>query len=1225
MPTAAPSAKADSAALSGAGPFVATGNVLANDVDPAGLMLFLVSVNGTAISGATTIAGSYGTLAIDPTGRYSYTLNRSAPATLGLASGQVGNDVFTYVLSDGQTYTTTTTEVRQNLLTQSEAFNAASWSKFKTTGALPSVVANADPGPSGGAATADKVTFASAASGLFENTAVSGQYTWSVWVRAISGSAAFSLNYYAGSTNTDNLRAIAATTSWQRVSLTFTGDGNANSNVALMLAANQTAGTFEFWGAQLNAGSTPGAYVATTTAPVNTTATVTSPAVIGAALTVSVTGAPPAVTTNPDAASLAVGGTGLATGNLLSNDAAAQTLALASLNGTAVSGATTVVGSYGTLVVNPDGRYSYTLNPTAPGTLGLVNGQVATDTFRYAVTAGGQPVNAATTEIRQNLLAQSEAFGSAAWTTANPAGKPPVVVQSDVAVGPQGGAATADQIDLANPGAQIASATAVSGQNTFSLWVRAAGGSGAFSLQYWAASTGQAAMASFVATGAWQRYTLTFSGDGATRSFVALLHNAAQTAAGVLQVWGAQLNAGPAALAYVATAGSIVDTTASTTAPAGNTLTVSVTGGTPTPRADVADVALGGTTTATGNLLGNDGTPSGTLVVTSVNGTATLAGTYGTLAVSANGSYTYTLKTTAQRTAALLGGETEADVFAYGVSNGLAYTTTTVTVGENLLRNSEALDGAGWGSFGSGVSITANADPGPLGGAATADRLNLTGANAGLFYGTNVSGSYTFSVWTRAISGSAAFSFNYYLGSGNVSYTQTATAGSAWQRLSWTFVGDGNGNSNVALMHGATQATAGTIEFWGAQLNPGTTPTAYLATTGSPVSQAVSATAPSSLSSTLTVRVGGSDAGRSAPSLNLQGTTAGAVANLRTGQTSTPLSVLPFGDSITLGWTQDDWIAQGHLASAAGYRGPLWEGLLDRGLFVDLVGPNVNGPPGLTDAQHAGFPGNTTAELLYRLPTVLQGFSPGAVLLMAGTNDLLQGVPQAQTIANLTAMLNTIAAADPAATILVATLPYLSATAVAPLNSAIASMVASASASGLRVSLVSMSNITASLIGPDGTHPTSAGYAQMAENYRAALAAVPSGAAGSIALNTANVVGGAGADLLVGDANANILTAGSGNDVLIGGGGADTLIGGAGADRFRIEATTGTVTILGFDPAKGDYLDWHGIAGLTSFPALAGATTQAGAATTVDLAGFGVSERVILSGYTGPLTNSLFT
>jgi trimeric autotransporter adhesin len=250
-----PVATPDTASVTEDETLVATGNVLANDTDPnTGLTLSVTAVDGIAVYGTTTIVGSYGTLVIQPNGQYTYTLADSQANVRALGDGQVATDAFSYTVSDGQTYTQTTTQTVENLIPQSEAFDDQTWVKF-SFGTLPVVTANVNPGPNGGASTADQVTLTSADCGLYYQTNAAGTYTFSVWVRLVSGDGDFALNYYSGSTGLDLTQAVLATSAWQQVSLTFTGDGNTLSNVALMHDLAQSAsGTFELWGAQLNPG-----------------------------------------------------------------------------------------------------------------------------------------------------------------------------------------------------------------------------------------------------------------------------------------------------------------------------------------------------------------------------------------------------------------------------------------------------------------------------------------------------------------------------------------------------------------------------------------------------------------------------------------------------------------------------------------------------------------------------------------------------------------------------------------------------------------------------------------------------------------------------------------------------------------------------------------------------------------------------------------------------------
>ena len=82
--------------------------MLANDSDPdANDILTVTGVAGGNAGGlaadhvGTSVAGTYGTLTIDATGNWLYTLDNADGDTDGLAQGQPASDIFTYTISDG--------------------------------------------------------------------------------------------------------------------------------------------------------------------------------------------------------------------------------------------------------------------------------------------------------------------------------------------------------------------------------------------------------------------------------------------------------------------------------------------------------------------------------------------------------------------------------------------------------------------------------------------------------------------------------------------------------------------------------------------------------------------------------------------------------------------------------------------------------------------------------------------------------------------------------------------------------------------------------------------------------------------------------------------------------------------------------------------------------------------------------------------------------------------
>ncbi|ACL17413.1 lipolytic protein G-D-S-L family [Methanosphaerula palustris E1-9c] len=133
---------------------------------------------------------------------------------------------------------------------------------------------------------------------------------------------------------------------------------------------------------------------------------------------------------------------------------------------------------------------------------------------------------------------------------------------------------------------------------------------------------------------------------------------------------------------------------------------------------------------------------------------------------------------------------------------------------------------------------------------------------------------------------------------------------------------------------------------------------------------------------------------------------------------ATPISatvqIYPLGDSITYGDVHDG-------QNFPSYRYWLWNDLKSKGFDVDFIGSQHGPDYGLVyDTDNDGHAGYTSARELAELPTWLPGLKPDIVLLHLGTNDVLEGVPQATTIGNIGAIITELRAVNPQVKIMLA-------------------------------------------------------------------------------------------------------------------------------------------------------------------------------------------------------------
>lgn len=198
-----------------------------------------------------------------------------------------------------------------------------------------------------------------------------------------------------------------------------------------------------------------------------------------------------------------------------------------------------------------------------------------------------------------------------------------------------------------------------------------------------------------------------------------------------------------------------------------------------------------------------------------------------------------------------------------------------------------------------------------------------------------------------------------------------------------------------------------------------------------------------------------------------------------------PFTVMPLGDSNTDGAN-----------IPGGYRIPLKTLMNNAGRSTDFVGSMSNGP--LTDREHEGHNGYRIDEIHFGRPGVDSGvnqwlpvYQPREILLMIGTNDVLQNHAVADADDRLRALVQRIFELRPDAEVFLATIPptrhdcsLLRCDAqIATFNAAIPSIVNQFAAQGRLIWFVDNSDVTKSDISNDFIHPNGTGYSKIADNF----------------------------------------------------------------------------------------------------------------------------------------------
>ena len=593
--------------------------------------------------------GTYGTLTLNADGSYAYVLNNTSPTVQGLGVGETLTDTFTYTVTDNHgatasnTLTVTIHGTNDAPTVAAAAASVTEDTQITTSGTLPTpqdtdthdtvsfVAQSGTPGTYGtftlnadGSYTYVLNNSLSAVQSLGVGETLTDTFTYTV-SDGHGGTASNTLTVTISGTNDAPTVAAAAASVTEDTQISASGtlpqpqDTDLHDTVAFTPKAGE-AGTYG--SLTLNADGSY-TYTLNNASPlvqglgagetVADTFTYTASDGHGGTasntLTVTISGTNDAPTVAAATASVAEDTQISASGTLPQpqDTDIRDTVAFTPLSNAA--------GTYGTLTLNADGSYAYTLNNASPAVQGLGAGETATDVFTYTVTDGhgGTASNTLTVTIHGTNDAPTVAAAVASVTE--------------------------DTQILASGTLPVPHDTDTHDTVAFTPKLNETGTYG----------------------------SLTLNADG---TYIYTLNNASPAVQG--------LGAGETAtdvFTYTVTDGH--------GGTGSNTLTVTIRGtnDVPTVAAATASATEDAQITASGTLpLPQDTDIHDTLTFTTK---VAEAGLYGTLTLNADGSYTYTLNNASPLVQGLGAGESVTDAFIYTASDGHGGTvsnTLTVTI-----------------------------------------------------------------------------------------------------------------------------------------------------------------------------------------------------------------------------------------------------------------------------------------------------------------------------------------------------------------------------------------------------------------------------------------------------------------------------------------------------------------------------------------------------------------
>src|SRR3990167_4837017 len=375
-----------------------TGSVLDNDLHANGQPG--ADAPNSFVAWSST-AASFGTFTDTGNGTYSFLLDNSNPLVQGLGEGETLTETFSYTMRDADGDTDTATL------------------SITITGSNDIPCISVDPGNEGGN---DQVFEAGLASG--SNAAGNSEFA----------SGTFSLSDADG---LDDLQSVTINGTTVAIG-SLAGSSFAGASGTLMITAYDSATGVASYSYELTSPTTDGLGIESDSFSLSVFDGTASSA--PASLVVEIVDDLPNAVNDTD--SIAAGGFGPATGNVITDAAAGDagdsdagadtkgadgavvssvTATTAGGAATAVAGATLVQGAYGVLTLNPDGSYSYVRDAGTPGGV--------SDVFTYTLQDGDGDTEKATLTI---------AIGST----------PPVIL--DLTPAANGGDVTVDEDDLAD-------------------------------------------------------------------------------------------------------------------------------------------------------------------------------------------------------------------------------------------------------------------------------------------------------------------------------------------------------------------------------------------------------------------------------------------------------------------------------------------------------------------------------------------------------------------------------------------------------------------------------------------------------------------------------------------------------------------------------------------------------------------------------------------------------